>query len=255
MQELDVKETLNSQMTSHPRGYVNANEQKAPPYQNVDKDEQGYEVKDMPSASVELPTSSFATPAEIQGKRSRYTILPQITLADAKALQEQTGLVVAFASGQTTTSFIGGKGNFGQLRLGRDQKTGEFIGIKEIIGESKIAESLLEAEIQESLTGLPHLMPLMDSVMVKAENNQKIQGLYQVMPLAALGNGEELGRYLQKVDPAFRESVLVYIAKCLLTGFKHLHEQNVVHLDFRSANLVVSQKDVFVIDFGCAKKT
>lgn len=183
-----------------------------------------------------------------------YEKLPVITLDDIKELQEQTGFVVPLLPGKKEATFIGDHGYFGQFGLCRNLETGQYYGIKEIGHPDKLQESLGEAEIQLILSDLPNIMPLVDYAELKDPNNRPIV-LYHVMPLAALGNGEQLAEYLKRFDESYRKQILPAIARDILTAFLGIHQNNIAHLDFRSANFVVDQAgNLMVIDFGCAKR-
>lgn len=200
------------------------------------------------------PPIVFSGPRLI-GKKGTYRLIPIINLEIAKQLQQQTGLTVSFMPGKSTTKFIKENGTFGQLHLGINPENSQYFGIKEIpVSDPEEKEKIKEeAAIQGSLTGLPHLMPLEDSIEEKDHRGNL--RIYQIMPLSALGNGEDLGQYLASIrDDAFKNSVLIHIAKGLLTGLAAMHSKNIAHHDFKPANFVVGQNGlVRIIDFGCAR--
>jgi serine/threonine protein kinase len=188
-----------------------------------------------------------------------YEVLKNITLEIAQEVEEQTGLVIPFAPGETSTEFIGGRGNFGELRLGKEQISGKYYGLKIMsinTGDTQEVETAQsEIELQRKLTGLPHLMPLVD-IGETSEEYSSMAVLYQVMPLASLGNGAQLATYLQTVtDKSFKEAILIHVAKSILQVFVAMHglEEPIAHLDFKPDNLVIDkQGEVSIIDFGCS---
>ena len=187
-------------------------------------------------------------PDSIQIGENEYQVLVNLTRKEAENLLNRTGVEVSFSISQEfKINFILDEGHFGKLRIGRD-KNGQYVGIKIIRGP----EVEQEAKIQEALTGLPHLMPSLGYLKAK-EQDETI--LYQVMPLAGLGNGKGLKEYLIKLeDNNFKKQILLHIARGLIQGLTLMHEKGFYHLDVKPDNLVVdSNGEVYVIDFGCSE--
>jgi tetratricopeptide (TPR) repeat protein/serine/threonine protein kinase len=188
----------------------------------------------------------------IKGETGSYEILPTITLSLAAELEEQTGLAVVFKLGQSTAKFIGsGNGNAYDLQLGRHQKTGQYVGIKQTNGAKKIALFPDETVIQSRLSGLPHLMLLTDSILEKKLDRLV---LYQIMPLTPMENGKQLANYLSNIhDKPFKQEILWHAAKSILTGLDAMHQKRIAHNHFKPDNFVINRdNDVFVRDFCCA---
>lgn len=208
-----------------------------------------------PTFLTSLPTSSVSSepnaPISIQGKKDRYELLQEVNLNQAAEIQKQTGRATAFMPSRERASGRLGAGAFGETWMGRTSAE-KYITLKKITGAQAIEDSQKEAEIQLALTGLPYLMPLQDSFTEGSEDNPTV--LYHVMPLAGLGNGEDLAKHLQKIsDPHFKQAILIHIAKGLILGMQAMHAKGFAHNDLKPNNFVLqSLGDPCIIDFGCA---
>jgi serine/threonine protein kinase len=211
----------------------------------------------MPLNSVELEENKPESPNARQQKGhtiidNRFALINKITRVEADDLQAQTGIEVTFKADQNKAKFLLGRGQFGKLRLARDNRNNQFVGVKKIKGESEIAASQSEAELQKELNGLEHIMPLMSSVKTQGSEGQPV--LYQFMPLAGFGNGETLQQALAvcvKKDPILTMQALVHVAKSLLLGLSHMHQAHIYHMDLKPSNVVIDNVGkVYLIDFG-----
>ncbi|MGE3557310.1 MAG: tetratricopeptide repeat protein [Candidatus Obscuribacterales bacterium] len=191
---------------------------------------------------------------------SRYQILWQVNRDQAANISEAIGMEIAFPSPETKeVPLMIGKGGFGEFRIAKVVGEERHVGIK-ITKSSKELEK--EALIQETLTGLPHLMPSLDFRTAQVMGKLR---LFQAMPLAGLGNlardrhpkapnKPTLGELIQGLkDHTFREQLIYHIAHSSLVGLDAMHGCHLFHMDFKGENLVVDVNgDVWVIDFGCS---
>ena len=163
----------------------------------------------------------------------------------------ETGLEIPFAPGQQEIKdYIIGKGSFGELRIGYATEQKRYVAIKITQG----MEAVAEIEIQKVLSGQPFIMAFLDSHESVNSSGEKL--LCQVMPLAGLGNANQLIPLLQEVDPTLREQLLFCIAKGFLQGIAKMHELSIIHLDLKTLNLVIDEKGhPLIIDFGCSQKS
>ena len=163
----------------------------------------GYSNKD--DASTEPATVKPATlsePFEIEGQKGqKYRVSPFVTVEQAKAIEQQSGIVLKPVSEQIS-SFLGG-GAYGKVYvaelIGTEKQ--EFCAVKIITG--KLSESEHESDIHLQLTQSikvpnPQLMPLWDAV--KAYEGGKLSCLYYILPLAALGSVADLQALLPGLE-------------------------------------------------------
>ncbi|MGE3557306.1 MAG: tetratricopeptide repeat protein [Candidatus Obscuribacterales bacterium] len=191
---------------------------------------------------------------------SCYQILWQVNREEAARISEAVGMEISFPSPETKeVPVLIGKGGFGEFRIAKVVGEERYVGVK-ITKSTKQIEK--EALIQETLTGLPHLMPSLD--FRAAQVSGRLQ-LFQAMPLAGLGNLSRdrdpkapnkptLGELIQGLqDHGFREQLIYHIAHSSLVGLDGMHGNHLFHMDFKGDNLVVDVNgEVWVIDFGCS---
>lgn len=203
-----------------------------------------------------LPTrSSLSDDREEKGHTiigRTFALVNKITVDEAHELRQQTGIEIIFPPGQNKVRFTVGQGNFGKLRIARHVQSGQFVGVKKIKGSNQIAHSKKEAEIQTRLSGKPHIMPLLASTETQGSNREPV--LYQFMPLAGFGNGDEFAEKLRLIGGAKeKERFFVHVATGLVSGLHEMHLLRTYHLDLKPPNFVIDQHGtVFIIDFGCA---
>ncbi|ACE06193.1 hypothetical protein Aasi_0820 [Candidatus Amoebophilus asiaticus 5a2] len=180
-----------------------------------------------------------------QGKK--YCLLHTIDRITAASIHQATGLEIDFQLGQQIhKNFILGEGSFGKVYLAQ-QEDGTYVAIK-IVPEEKIKEK--EAEIQQVLSQLPHLMSALDTWKGKNKDNQVT--FYQVMPLAVLGDLRNID--LSQVDTIFKEQVLTFLSSRMLTGLATMHEKGYLHGDLKPSNVMLEQDvNLRIIDFGCSE--
>ncbi len=209
-----------------------------------------------PAVSSSSPKSDRLSSKRDEAGRTRigdkYDLVNKIDREEAGKLYEQTGVKIEFPDPtKKKTKALLGAGRFGKLRLAVVGGT-QFVAVKKVKGDDEIAASEQEATLQMKLSGLPNVMPLLDSTKSKGSNGEEV--LYQFMPIAGFGNGEALKSILKgETDIALKQKVLAHVAKGILTGLTGMHEKNIAHLDLKNANIVFDKKgEVFIIDFGCA---
>lgn len=182
----------------------------------------------------------------------RFSLMNRFNAKEADDLFKSEGIRVVFEQGVQDQKVILGQGHFGKFRIARNVINQRFAGVKKIHGEAFIKESQQEAICQGELTGLPNVMPIWDSQLVKNKKDANV--LMQFMPLAGFGSGGLLFDLLPFIeDSIIKTKFLIHILKSLLTGVKGIHNRKIRHLDIKPANFVITCKgEILIIDFGCA---
>ncbi len=115
-----------------------------------------------------------------------------------------------------------------------------------------IQESRNEGILQAKLEGKPNIMPIWDYVESVSSTGEPV--LYQFMPLAGFGNGEELQAHLNATEST-QPQPLIHVAQGVANGLYYMHKAGIYHLDIKLSNLVLDMNgEVYIIDFGCANE-
>ncbi|OJX12665.1 MAG: hypothetical protein BGO77_06600 [Caedibacter sp. 37-49] len=210
-----------------------------------------------------------------------YGLYFKVDSAEAEEISQQTGLKIDFSENQDEFDLILGAGQFGQVRVAREEGTHArlFRAIKIVAGEQNVKASLREGTLQARLNGKDNVLPLLEylhyrpTVESKREITQLlkmtfgstvVQGqdmttqdlLLQITPLAAFGNGWTFQDKLAQVkDIKLKNKLLNYIAYSMLTGLRNMHDDGVSHLDVKPTNFLIhTDGTVYISDFGCAQQ-
>lgn len=221
---------------------------------------------------------NFATTVNGSLNSNQYGLYFKVTEDDFNQVIKETGLKLKFTPlnrpGKTPKmDLILGGGNFGQVRLAKDLRTGKIVAVKIVPGTEKVKASLREGRLQARISDQENILPLLDYLHYKTSANtsdasallknafgndsQKNEDLLlQFTLLATLGNGEDLSAYLSMLDgkdDELKDKIVTYVAHSYLTGLLKMHEKGMSHLDFKLGNLLVSWNgDIRVADMGCA---
>ncbi len=185
----------------------------------------------------------------------RFCLMNRFERPEAEELLREEGITIVFEPQADRQKVVLGQGNFGKVRIARNLINHRFSCVKKIHGDSYIKESMREAEFQRELTGLPNVMPIWDSQVIKSKKTQQ-DVLVQFMPLAGFGNGEQLISLLPHIqNNDLKQKFLIHILKSLLKGTKGIHSRRVCHLDMKPSNFMLDCRGtVYIIDFGCAHR-
>ena len=63
-------------------------------------------------------------------------------------------------------------------------------------------------------------------------------------------------KYLKEKNDKKRltEKKAIFFLKQIISGFKRLHEKNIIHRDFKSDNLLLHEDQIKIADFGFSKQ-
>ncbi|KAL6047776.1 Calcium/calmodulin-dependent protein kinase IGa [Balamuthia mandrillaris] len=138
-----------------------------------------------------------------------------------------------------------GTGNFSEVVLGTEKKSGDKYAIK-IIDKKEVDSSRLQTEM-EILKKVSH--PNIISLKEIYDTEEK---LYLVMELVT---GGELFNQIVALG-SYSEKIAKNLVKQIVEAVKYLHDQNIAHRDLKPTNLLLSSPGSHIIkiaDFGLSK--
>merc|ERR1719431_1511592 len=141
-----------------------------------------------------------------------------------------------------------GTGAFGVVHRCKEIKTGNVFAAKFIPVSSAVERELIRKEI-DIMNQLHHnkLINLHDAF----EDDDEMVLIFEFL------SGGELFERITAEGHVMSEAVVINYMRQICEGLKHMHEQNIIHLDIKPENIMCKTKisaDVKLIDFGLATK-
>uniref|UniRef100_A0A8C3SMA1 non-specific serine/threonine protein kinase n=1 Tax=Chelydra serpentina TaxID=8475 RepID=A0A8C3SMA1_CHESE len=116
-------------------------------------------------------------------------------------------------------------------------------------GEDCRADILHEIAVLELAARSPHVVDLHEVYETPAEI---------VLVLECAAGGEIFQQCVAEPDEAFTEQDVIRLVRQILRGVAHLHQNNVVHLDLKPQNILLTSSsplgDIRIVDFGLSRR-
>lgn len=141
-----------------------------------------------------------------------------------------------------------GKGSYGQVYIAFDRKLKKNIIVKQLRRRKLMSTEGVKSFIREAsiLKGLNH-----PSIPKLIEDFQSDGNRFIIMEQMEGKNFEELIFHEKK---QFNEQESFHTLLALLDIVKYLHSQGIVHRDLRIPNIMIKDNQLYLIDFGLARK-
>uniref|UniRef100_A0A1A7Z181 Serine/threonine-protein kinase 17A n=1 Tax=Iconisemion striatum TaxID=60296 RepID=A0A1A7Z181_9TELE len=146
-----------------------------------------------------------------------------------------------------------GRGKFAVVKKCVEKATGKQFAAKFLRKRRKGADCrvdiLNEIAVLESTKANPYVVGLHEVY----ETNSEI-----ILILECAAGGEIFNQCVADNDEAFTEKDVIRLAKQILTGVAFLHRNNVVHLDLKPQNILLTSAsplgDIRIVDFGLSRR-
>ncbi|XP_037379641.1 serine/threonine-protein kinase 17B isoform X2 [Talpa occidentalis] len=153
----------------------------------------------------------------------------------------------------TLTSTELGRGKFAVVRQCISKTTGQEYAAKFLKkrrrGQDCRAEILHEIAVLELAKSCPHVINLHEVY----ENTSEI-----ILVLEYAAGGEIFNLCLPELAEMVSENDIIRLIKQILEGVCYLHQNNIVHLDLKPQNILLSSTyplgDIKIVDFGMSRK-
>lgn len=141
-----------------------------------------------------------------------------------------------------------GRGSFGWVTLVEDSKSNTLYALK-AVSKQRIVETQQKTHIFNEKNLLARMdNPFLIKLISTFNDNDSLYFLLE----PSLGG--ELFRVLRAVK-AFPPSQARFYASCVISGFQHLHKQNLIYRDLKPENLLIGEDGyIKVTDFGFVKE-
>jgi hypothetical protein len=151
-------------------------------------------------------------------------------------------------------SFLG-KGGMGEVYAALDQLTGKKVALKTVVctatDDVRAVRKLFDEVLNAQRVAHPHVFKIYDL----HEHRDALRGRVPLFTMEFI-EGESLGGRLRR-DGSLRVAEAAVIARQLLEGLAAAHSRGVLHLDFKSDNVMLRQTsegfDAVVMDFGLSR--
>ncbi|KAG9264258.1 serine/threonine-protein kinase 17A-like [Astyanax mexicanus] len=150
--------------------------------------------------------------------------------------------------------------------VGRELGRGKFAVVKKCV-EKATGKEYAAKFLRKRRKGKSCREDIMNEIAVleSAKANQYVVGLHEVyetsneiiLVLECAAGGEIFDQCVGDSDEAFTEKDVIRLARQILTGVAFLHKKNVVHLDLKPQNILLTCTqplgDIRIVDFGLSR--
>ncbi|XP_013878699.1 serine/threonine kinase 17a like [Austrofundulus limnaeus] len=151
--------------------------------------------------------------------------------------------------------------------VGKELGRGKFAVVKKCL-EKATGKQYAAKFLRKRRKGADCRMDILNEIAVleSAKANPYVVGLHEVyetsseiiLVLECAAGGEIFDQCVADNDDAFTEKDVIRLAKQILNGVAFLHRNNVVHLDLKPQNLLLTSArplgDIRIVDFGLSRR-
>ncbi|KAM9392971.1 serine/threonine kinase 17a like [Pholidichthys leucotaenia] len=151
--------------------------------------------------------------------------------------------------------------------VGKELGRGKFAVVKKCI-EKATGKQYAAKFLRKRRKGADCRMDILNEIAVleSAKSNPYVVGLHEVyetnteiiLVLECAAGGEIFNQCVADSDEAFTEKDVIRLAKQILDGVAFLHRNNVVHLDLKPQNILLTSArplgDIRIVDFGLSRR-
>nr|XP_005313976.2 serine/threonine-protein kinase 17A-like [Chrysemys picta bellii] len=158
-----------------------------------------------------------------------------------------------FADNYTLLGRELGRGKFAVVKKCLEKATGREFAAKFLRkrrkGEDCRLDIINEIAVLELAARSPHVVDLHEVYETPAEI---------VLVLECAAGGEIFQQCVAEQDEAFTEQDVIRLVRQILRGVAYLHQHNVVHLDLKPQNILLTSSsplgDIRIVDFGLSRR-
>ncbi|KAM4535614.1 serine/threonine kinase 17a like [Fundulus diaphanus] len=154
-----------------------------------------------------------------------------------------------------------------ELAVGKELGRGKFAVVKKCT-EKATGKPYAAKFLRKRRKGADCRMDILNEIAVLelAKANPYVVGLHEVyetsseiiLVLECAAGGEIFDQCVAEDDEAFKEKDVIRLAKQILNGVAFLHRNNVVHLDLKPQNILLTSArplgDIRIVDFGLSRR-
>uniref|UniRef100_A0A8C5QTT4 non-specific serine/threonine protein kinase n=1 Tax=Leptobrachium leishanense TaxID=445787 RepID=A0A8C5QTT4_9ANUR len=178
---------------------------------------------------------------------------PGLGIAPVSVSASPQGPVSAVTGAEQTSRVHRLRGKFAVVRKCTEKCTGRVYAAKFLKkrrrGKDSRPEIIHEIAVLELAKPCPHIVDLYEVY----ETGHEI-----ILVLEYIAGGEIFNLCVPERDEAFSENQIVRLVRQIIEGVYFLHQNNIVHLDLKPQNILLSgvdsAEDVKIVDFGLSRK-